>query len=627
MSPVRYRVERASPASDATAAELRALWRRNLPVEGECAAKFDWLYRQAPWPADDVFLLAADGVAGPVGTAGVFVRRMRVGGPVVEAALLGDFAVDVAHRTLQPALTLMRAVRRQATARFGLVYGFPNQLAAGVCQRVGFSELGVMTRYVRVLRHDRFVRRVLDVPFMTTLAARSVDGARVALAMPRAVRALRGRTLQWPTSTDARLDELWTDAAGQYDIVAERSAAFVDWRLLRHPFDPCQLAALTTADGARILAYAAIAVADAVAYVRDLFGHRDEVGRLLDALIPTLWRRGIAHRLAPLTCGDIDAGRRSVGAWLCRPRTHALGHHRRRRRVAGGRPRPHRRPPGVVPHRRGRRHMSNDVDRVNRATMRSAQAVAKYAAEEGLSPAEAALLAAVADEVRGQPILDLGVGAGRTVPALLALSSDYVGVDLEPKMVALCRRRFAEARFETADARDLGLFPDGRFALVLFSCNGLGDEFPTTWDASGILAEVQRVLRCPAACSRSPPTIATALTTRRPMQLPPFVATANPVKLLVRSARFSVELARRIYNRRRHVGSEYRGPHYSIINDRCHSYGTLLYYISLAEQRRQLVHAGFVADAPAYDLAGRPIPRAGDTTDSSIALLARTKKE
>ena len=48
----------------------------------------------------------------------------------------------------------------------------------------------------------------------------------------------------------------------------------------------------------------------------------------------------------------------------------------------------------------------------------------KYTVSTVLEPAEAAGLAAIASEARGRPILDLGVGAGRTVVALRAVSED-----------------------------------------------------------------------------------------------------------------------------------------------------------------------------------------------------------
>ncbi len=301
---VRYSVERVSPLE--AEPQLRALWSRNLQIASS-ADKADWLYRRAPWPAPEAFLLRAtqpDGTSEAVGTAGVFIRRMRVAGQMIEAGLLGDFAVDVTHRTLMPALTLMRTVRAQARMRYGLLYGFPNPLAVGVCRRVGYIELGKMTRYVRVLRHDRFVRRVLDVPVLSTVGARLVDATRILLSLPAAERALRGRRLDWidrqdrpDPSLDARLEVLWRDAQREYTIVGERSPAFVRWRFLEHPTERCQLVLLSTPDRSRLLAYAAVLlgpseVGGKVAHVRDLFGYRDEVGHILDALLPLLWRRG-----------------------------------------------------------------------------------------------------------------------------------------------------------------------------------------------------------------------------------------------------------------------------------------------------------------------------------------------
>lgn len=57
-----------------------------------------------------------------------------------------------------------------------------------------------------------------------------------------------------------------------------------------------------------------------------------------------------------------------------------------------------------------------------------------------------------------------------------------------------------------------------------------------------------------------------------------------------------------------------------MINDVCHHYGTMLYYISLANQRAQLEQFGFQANAEAFDLAGHPF--AADCGDSSITMVA-----
>ena len=110
-----------------------------------------------------------------------------------------------------------------------------------------------------------------------------------------------------------------------------------------------------------------------------------------------------------------------------------------------------------------------------------------------LDRGEAASLLRVADEVRGLPVLDLGVGTGRTTSLLRLLSSDYVGVDYTRSMVEASQGHFPGERFVLGDARDLSEFPASHFALVLFSFNGIDAV-----DHAGrerIIQEVRRVLR------------------------------------------------------------------------------------------------------------------------------------
>lgn len=264
--------------------------------------------------------------------------------------------------------------------------------------------------------------------------------------------------------------------------------------------------------------------------------------------------------------------------------------------------------------------MSSEIDAINRRTMNGRRAVAQYGRGDTLSAAEAAALARVADEAMGRPILDLGVGGGRTVAALRAVSNDYVGVDYSKAMVEATKRRYPGARFVHADARDLAFLADRSIFLAVFSCNGIG--MVNHEDRLAILREVRRVLvpggvflfsthnqRCPDHDAG--------------FQLPALEPSANPAKLVVRIARFTRSAAARAYNRWRLDRHSRRGLEYSIINDVCHDYGVMLYYIGLEAQRRQLVAAGFEADAEAFDLEGRLIT--GDSTHSSITLLARAR--
>src|SRR5262245_50083336 len=100
------------------------------------------------------------------------------------------------------------------------------------------------------------------------------------------------------------------------------------------------------------------------------------------------------------------------------------------------------------------------IDSLNRRTM--SVVVGEYSAivDEALGDPERAALNRILPEVRGKRILDVGIGAGRTVRALNEVSRNYIGVDYVQAMVDHCRRNFPDVRFERVDARSMPQFAD-----------------------------------------------------------------------------------------------------------------------------------------------------------------------
>jgi SAM-dependent methyltransferase len=111
-----------------------------------------------------------------------------------------------------------------------------------------------------------------------------------------------------------------------------------------------------------------------------------------------------------------------------------------------------------------------------------------------LSPGEAAILAMLQNQLKDQPFLDVGMGAGRTTPYLRELSANYVGIDLSKRMIESARERFPDASLQEGDAAaDLSRFRGGEFAAVFFL--GAGIDEAKLGVRIRILHEIHRVLR------------------------------------------------------------------------------------------------------------------------------------
>jgi SAM-dependent methyltransferase len=135
----------------------------------------------------------------------------------------------------------------------------------------------------------------------------------------------------------------------------------------------------------------------------------------------------------------------------------------------------------------------SSFDSENQNTFNNAAVAQHYVSMTSLFPPEARALDKIRSMVEGRPIMDIGVGSGRTTPYLLELSKDYVAIDYSPEMIARCRTRFPGVKFEVGDARRLEGYSTGHFGLLLFSFNGL--DYVQHPDRMQILRECHRVVR------------------------------------------------------------------------------------------------------------------------------------
>jgi SAM-dependent methyltransferase len=268
-----------------------------------------------------------------------------------------------------------------------------------------------------------------------------------------------------------------------------------------------------------------------------------------------------------------------------------------------------------------------DLAEINREVFASDEVCSWYADLEGwLDPGERASVLLAARGTRNRPILDIGVGAGRTASLLRLISDDYIGVDYSPPMVELFRRNHPGVDIRIGDARELAEFAAGRFGLVMFSNNGIDAvdrsartqvlaEFARLVDGSGVV--VFSTLN-KHGCSygetpwqwRRP---------GRPWRFSPATAIRLVGKLLLRPGR--IVSSYRNYWRARQLTVD-RGD-WALGSLRTHDFGPVIHFTTLTGLRSDLAAAGLEIVA-LYGADGTAIgPDENDSSTDYFNIVAR----
>lgn len=228
-----------------------------------------------------------------------------------------------------------------------------------------------------------------------------------------------------------------------------------------------------------------------------------------------------------------------------------------------------------------------------------------------LDRGEETVLCRVAQDVRNRPILDLGVGGGRTVPILCLLSEDYIGVDYTQAMVDLCRTRYPERSFRHLDARDLAVLPSAHFHLVFFSFNGIDTVGHD--DRLGIIAEVRRVVAPGGYFVFNSHNYDGPDLWNRPWHLrpTPTVSAVGLRRTASHAIRQVISLPKNLANYRRLARLSVDDGRYAFASNPAHNYGLLMYYGARGHTAALLKRFGFDT-VEVFTNSGEPVDDGSD---------------
>ncbi|MFP4416738.1 MAG: hypothetical protein ACLFSB_05670 [Chitinispirillaceae bacterium] len=284
---------------------IHHLWAKNLNTD--VSSRFSWLYdgEQASAPFVFTAKLQESGVVG-------MIALMRRGFSFRERDIVGgqtiDFLVDKEYRNLFTALNLQkRAVQAAGEMNIGLIYGFPNKKSEPVQKHIGFKDIGVFQRWVKVLHTEQQISKMVK----SSHAAKPLSAA-ADLALHIGSREFwhshnRHIHASIEQGFEHGFDELWKSVKRHYPLIGERNTGFLSWR-----FDNCPHRKYRTFcirdDEKNLLAYAIFHQQKDRIYVSDFLA-RDE--HCLDQLLVqlnTLMRRSVASSVSVrfFGCSEVE---------------------------------------------------------------------------------------------------------------------------------------------------------------------------------------------------------------------------------------------------------------------------------------------------------------------------------
>jgi hypothetical protein len=251
--------------------------------------RFDWLYRCGP-AGEALAWIATDSETGtPIGIAAAFPRRICMEGKDEQAWVLGDFCIARGYRTLGPAVQLQRACLAGLNSEGDAIfYDFPSQPMTAIYQRLGLSQNSRMVRLAKPIRLDKKLRNVIGQPQLARILA-SVANTGLTLHSGRS-QLPPGLTISLQQKACGNdFSQLAERVGSTFGTCIHRSADYLNWRYLQHPFRKHEILTLHRWDS--LVGYAVVNPEGHQLNLVDLFGEQDTIPVLVQAVVSLARRR------------------------------------------------------------------------------------------------------------------------------------------------------------------------------------------------------------------------------------------------------------------------------------------------------------------------------------------------
>lgn len=226
--------------------------------------RFDWLYLENPDGRAQVWIIQDTKTGALLGTSAVFPRRFYADGKETLGFVLGDFCIHPSLRSLGPAIQLQKAcIDEMDSWTRNVGYDFPSEEMLAVHQRLGVRSGDRLIRLAKPLKIKSKCRYFLKALVHLGIVLQRGQARRRRLSGTEQISLHSGLCGE-------EFSALAVRASGDFGVCLARTADYLNWRYLAHPFQTFEI--LTARRGGALTGYLALVQEGDNAFIMDLFG-------------------------------------------------------------------------------------------------------------------------------------------------------------------------------------------------------------------------------------------------------------------------------------------------------------------------------------------------------------------
>ena len=265
------------------------LWRRNLPALS--IDRLEWFYRKNPAGHSET-VTASNDEGKVVGSGSYFIREIQIGDSSCFISIAADFSVDEEYRLFGPALGIQRRLV-EVIGENKLLTGsiaFPNKSGMAVFKRVGYRSLSVAEFWSKPLTVKKIIAKRTGNRLIRSMLSGVADFGLGLYENVRRKRLPPGWAYKEIDHFNEKVDLLWTDNRGSYDITPARTSDFLNWRYFDNPVDDYRVIVIEDENSA-VAGYVVYKEISGYLEIVDLFSRRQQF--VYEALLSRVVEQGI----------------------------------------------------------------------------------------------------------------------------------------------------------------------------------------------------------------------------------------------------------------------------------------------------------------------------------------------